>query len=81
MSKQIPLDIKLTLKKCPICDTWMEGESSQEISPWWIEFGKRVTNKNTIKCPTCGYTEIQIQRYSTDAVKLILADKQSGERK
>ena len=81
MSKQIPLDINLTLKECPICGTWMEGESSQEISPCWIEFGRRVTNKNTIKCPTCGYTEILIQRYSKDAVKIILADKQTEDKK
>ena len=79
MSKQIPLDINLTLKACPICGTWMEGESSQEISPWYIEFGKRVTNKNTVKCPNCRYTEIHIQMYSKDAAKIILTDK-DGEK-
>ena len=83
MSKQIPLEIKLTLKKCPICGTWMEGESSQEISPWYIEFGKRVTNKNTIKCPNCRYTEIHTQIYSENAVRLILHEQFSkeGEKK
>jgi ribosomal protein S27AE len=74
IQKNIPLEIKRKLKKCPICDTWMEGESSQEVSPWYIEFGKRVTNKNTIKCPRCGYMEIHIQRYSKEAVKMILGE-------
>ena len=76
--KQIPLDINIKLKQCPICDTWMKGSSSQTIKGL---FSKRVVNENKIVCPTCGYSENLVQEYSPQAVKMILVDEKREAKK
>jgi predicted nucleic-acid-binding Zn-ribbon protein len=82
----IPFEINIKLKQCPICDTWMEGNSGQTEHGL---FRVKIVNENKIVCPNCGYTEKQIQEYPQlardlyDALKLqeeICSSNDSGKR-